>query len=237
MQKRATMTDRERIEVLLQHKKPDRVPIWIFAPHGFAAIYNNLSLYDAYTNPEACYLVQRQTCREFGWVFFPSLGYAAMGAWEFGGEIRMPSGEFDQAPMVTRYPIEKDEDIYNLKWPGPDSGFYPIGRKFSEIARKERLDNEPFNASINAGGGFGLACNIAGLNRFLKWLIKKPDLAQYFIRTLSDWNMANMIKQSQILGTDGVLGFSGGPTTSNYLISPEQFKEFVLPTLRKNRIN
>jgi uroporphyrinogen-III decarboxylase len=61
------MTERERIEALLNRKKPDRVPIWPFAPHGFAAIYSNLSLTDVYTNPEACYYAQRQTCRDFGW--------------------------------------------------------------------------------------------------------------------------------------------------------------------------
>ncbi len=229
------MTERERIEALLNRKKPDRVPIWPFAPHGFAAIYSKLSLADAYTNPEACYYAQRQTCRDFGWVFFPWIGYASIGAWELGGEVRMPSGEYDQAPMVTRYPIEKDEDVYHLKWPGPDSGFNPIARRFSELARRERLDNEPFNAAISAGGGFGLACNIVGLDRFLKWLIKKPELAHYLIRTLSDRSLAGLTKQSERMGTEGVLGFTGGPTSSNYLISPKHFEEFALPSLKEGQ--
>jgi uroporphyrinogen decarboxylase len=223
------MTERERIEALLERKKPDRVPLWPFAPHGFAAIYSHLSLTDAYTNPEACYHAQRQTCRDFGWVFFPWIGYASMGAWEFGGEIRMPDGEYDQAPMVIRYPVEKDEDVYHLNWPGPDAGFYPVARRFSELARKERLDNEPFNASIGAGGGFGMACNIVGLDRFLKWLIKKPELAHYLIKTLSDKSLEGLTRQAETLGTEGVIGFSGGPTSSNDLISPQQFEKFVLP--------
>ena len=229
------MTDRERIEALLNRRQPDRVPIWPFAAHGFAVVYNNLSLAEAYTNPEACYQAMRKTCRDFGWVFSPWVGYAALGAWEFGGEVRMPSGEYDQAPMVTRYPIEKDEDIYNLKWPGPDSGFYPIARKFGELARLERLDNKPFDAVIRAGGGFSLACNIVGLDRFLRWLIKKPDLAHYLIRELSDWSLAGLAKQSEKLGTDGVLCLSAGPTSSNYLISPQQFAEFVLPSLKEGQ--
>ena len=226
------MTERERIEALLNRKKPDRIPIWPFAAHGFAVIYDNLSLADAYTNPEACYHAQRRMCRDFGWVFIPWIGYASMGAWEFGGDIRLPSGEYDQAPMVTRYPIEKDDDVYNLKWPGPDSGFFPVARKFAELARKERLDNEPFNASISSGAGFGLACNIVGLDRFLKWLIKKPGLAHYLINTLSEWGLERLSQQAKSLGTDGVLGFSGGATSSNYLISPRQFEEFVLPTIK-----
>jgi uroporphyrinogen decarboxylase len=231
--KKPEMTERERVEALLNRKKPDRVPIWHFAPHGFAVVYNNLPLIDAYTNPKACYQAQRKTCRDFGWVFFPWIGYASMGAWEFGGDIRMPGGEYDQAPMITRYPIEKEEDVYNLKWPGPDSGFFSMARKFAELARKERLDNEPFNATISSGAGFGLACNIVGLDRFLKWLVKKPDLAHYLINTLSEWGLERLSRHAKMLGTDGVLGMNGGATSSNYLISPRQFEEFVLPSLKK----
>ncbi|MEJ2740508.1 MAG: uroporphyrinogen decarboxylase family protein, partial [Dehalococcoidia bacterium] len=99
--RKSEMTNKERVEALLNHKKPDRVPIWPFSPQGFAVIYCNLPLVDAYTDAEACYNAQRKTCRDFGWVFFPTMGYAAFGAWEFGGEVRMPTGEYDQAPMVT----------------------------------------------------------------------------------------------------------------------------------------
>jgi uroporphyrinogen decarboxylase len=229
------MTERQRVEALLNYKKPDRVPIWPFSPQGFAVIYNNLPLTDAYTNPETCYLAQRKTCQDFGWVFFPTMGYAAMGAWEFGGEVRMPSGDYDQAPMVTRYPVEKDDDIYNLKWPGPDSGFFPVAGKFYEIARQERLDNEPFNSGIGDPGGYTLACNIVGLDRFLKWLIKKPDMAHYLIQELSNWGLARLPEQSRKLGIEGIMGRSGGATASNQLISPKQFAEFALPGLKEGQ--
>ena len=110
-EKTNTMTDRQRIDALLNHKKPDRVPIWPFAYNGFAVIYNNLPLAASYTDPDACYRAVLKTSRDFGWVFWPSLNYASMGAWEFGGEVRMPTGDYDQAPMITRYPVEKDEDV------------------------------------------------------------------------------------------------------------------------------
>jgi uroporphyrinogen decarboxylase len=229
------MTEKQRIEALLHHQKPDRVPIWPFAYNGFAVIYNNLPIADAYTNPEACYHAMRKTCQDFGWVFFPAMMYASMGAWEFGGEVRMPSGDYDQAPMVTRYPIEKDEDVYNLKWPGPGSGFFPIASRYSELARQEKFDNAPFNITIAAGVAFSLACNIAGTERFLKWLIKKPELAHYLIRKISDWELAGLPKQHEMLGIDGVLGMCGSATTSNQLISPKQFAEFALPSIKEGQ--
>lgn len=231
--KEARMTDRQRIEALLQRKKPDRVPIWPFASHGFAALYGNFSIGDAYSNPEVSYTAQRQACREFGWVFVPMFIYASMGAWEFGGEVKWPSGEFDQAPMIIRHPIEKDEDVYDLKWPGPDAGFFPIASKFAKLARQERLDNEPFNSIISGGGSFSTCANIAGIERFLKWLIKKPDLAHYLLRFVTDWKLERLPQQSESVGFDGVLPMGGEPTTSNQLISPKQFEEFAYPYIKE----
>lgn len=225
------MTDRERMEALLDRRKPDRVPIWPATANGFAVAYNGLPIGRAYTDPEACYNSLRKACLDFGWVFVPWMAYASMGAWEFGGEVRMPTGEFDQAPVVVRHPIEKDEDIYHLKWPGPDSGFYPIARKYGEIAKKERLDNEPWNALISSGSGYSLACQLVGVEKFLKWLVKKPDLAHALIDELVEWSFGSLPQRSAMLGTEGVLGMVGLPLASNQLIPPQRFEEFVLPDL------
>jgi uroporphyrinogen decarboxylase len=229
------MTERERIEALLNRQVPDRVPIWPFVPNGFAVRYNNLSITDAYTNPEGLYESLRKTARDFGWVFVPMMAYAAMGAWEFGGEVRMPKGEYDQAPVVVRYPLENDGDVYRLKFPGPDSGINPLVARFANIAHRERSGEEPFISMIPAGMAFGLAANIAGVAKFMKWLVRKPDLAHDLINILSDWSMAMLPMQKEMLGTEGVLGMTGGPTASNQLISARQFEEFVLPDVKKGQ--
>jgi uroporphyrinogen decarboxylase len=134
--------------------------------------------------------------------------------------------------MVTRHPIEKDEDINDLKWPGPDSGLIPKIRRFAELARGEDYDNQPFRATIPAGIAYGLACQVAGLDRMLKWLLRKPDLAHDLIRRLSEWNIGGLADQVEAVGTDRLLGACGGPMGSNQLISPKQFEEFALPDLR-----
>jgi uroporphyrinogen decarboxylase len=229
------MTERERMEALLARKKPDRVPIWVGTCNGFAVTYNGLPIGSAYTDPEGAYLSLRKTCRDFGWVFVPWIGYASMGAWEFGGEVRMPYGEYDQAPVVTRHPVEKDEDVYHLKWPGPDSGFYPIAKKYTELARQERLDNEPWNTVISAGSGYGLACQLVGVEKFLKWLVKKPNLAHFLIDELSKWSLGSLPQRAKVLGTEGVLGIVGLPLASNQLIPPQRFEEFVLPDLKEGQ--
>ena len=56
MTRRATMAERERIETILRHEKPDRVPIWPFAAGGFSCVYTGTSVADAYnkTGGSAC---------------------------------------------------------------------------------------------------------------------------------------------------------------------------------------
>jgi uroporphyrinogen decarboxylase len=233
--KAGAMTERQRVDAILNRQKPDRVPIWAGACNGFAVVYNGYSIAHAYTDPQVTYDSLRKTCLDFGWIFFPWMSYASIGTWEFGGEVRMPTGEYDQAPVVLRYPLQKDEDVYNLKWPEPDSGFYPTARRYTEIARQERLDNEPWNALISSGSAYSLACQLVGLEEFLKWLVKKPDLAHYLIRELAEWSFSSLESRKKMLGIEGVLSVVGLPLASNRLISPRRFEEFVLPDLKEGQ--
>ena len=234
--KKATMTERERIEALLNREKPDRVPIWPFAYDAFAAVYAGASIADAYNNPEVAIASQRKACDDFGWVFTPFSGYAAFGGWEFGGEIKWPTGEYDQAPSVDRYPVECEEDVWNLTLPViEDAGFIPIKIAFSKISSKERLENQPFNVDGFGGTCFGLAANIAGIERFLRWLLKKPDVAHRLLRLAADYKIELARYWKATFGTEGVLPRGGEPTASNQMISPGQFEEFVLPYAKETQ--
>ncbi len=117
MAKKAAMTDRERVEAILRREKPDRVPIWPFAAGGFAAVYSKASIADAYNKPEVALAAQRKAAQDFGWVFLPWMGYASYGGWEFGGRIKWPSSDYNQAPTVSCFPVETEEDVWKLKKP------------------------------------------------------------------------------------------------------------------------
>jgi uroporphyrinogen decarboxylase len=233
---KATMTNRERVEVLLKREKPDRVPIWPFAFEAFASLYANASITDAYNNPATSLAAQRKACLDFDWVFTPSFSYAAFGGWEFGGEIKWPKGEYDQAPTVVRYPVEKKEDVWDLKLPDiQNSGFVPLKMKFSEMSSEERLDNQPFNVDGFGGGCFALAANIAGVERFLRWLIKEPEVAHRLLRLATNYRIALARYWTDTFGTEGVLPRGGEPTTSNQMISPRLFEEFALPYIKETQ--
>jgi len=229
-EKKARMTDRQRVEALLMHKKPDRVPIWPFAYMGFAGVYSGTSIADAYNKPRTAYEGQKKTCQDFGWVFTPMLSYAAYGGWEFGGDMKWPEGEFAQAPTVTRHPVEVPEDVLKLKKPDvATAGINPLVTEFSKICQEEWLDNEPFNVLALCYGPFNTAGNIAGPANLCKWVIKKPEIAHRLVRLATD-HMKDLIDYwKSILGVKGVLAFSGEAIATGQLISADQFEKFVLP--------
>lgn len=230
MVEKNAMTERQRIEALLNHERPDRVPIWHFANQGFCVVHSNTCVADAYNKPQVSLAAQRKVCREFGWVFVPTIGYAAFGAWEFGGTIKWPEKEFDQAPTPASVPVESVEDAMKIEMPDVGStGMVPIMKEFYTLASKERLDNEPFNVLPWAGAVFTVAANICDPERLARWLIKKPDVAHRILQLTTDYVVELARHFKDIFGVEGVLPFGGEATAANTFISPKYFKEFVLP--------
>ena len=224
------MNEKERMEALLNHQKPDRIPIWPFAAGGFSVVHSQLPIIEAYTNPEACLAAQRKAAQKFGWVSVPYMAYAGFGGWEFGGDIKFPSKEFDQAPTVTRCPVNTVDDIMNLALPEVSTGgFVPTMMTFYKSAIKTKSDNEPFKAMAPGCGPFTLACNIADTENIVRWMIKDPDAVHRLMRIATDYGIALAVYGKDILGIDGVVPETGEATSANTMISPKHFKEFVLP--------
>jgi uroporphyrinogen decarboxylase len=227
--KKARMTDRERVEALLKHKKPDRVPIWPIAL-GFCTLHVGGSITDAYNNPAVFLSGQRQTSRDFGWIFFPMMGASAALAREFGGEIKLPSSEFSQAPTIQRYPVQTEKDVWNLKMPDvKTAGTVPVRIEFYKLAMRERLDNEPFNIMVWEGGPFTNATNICGIDKMGRWILKHQEAVHRLIRITVDYYVELTKYWKAMFGTEGALPFYGEPTASNQILSPKQFEQFVLP--------
>ena len=228
------MTNRQRIEALINRQRPDRVPVWIWNWQGFAALHSGITLADAYTKPQAAYAAQRKAGQDFGTEFSPWLAFAATWAWEFGGEIKMPSGDFSQAPMVTRVPAATEEDVRNLKCPDPARAEYMrIEKEFYDISSQERLDNEYFNVKFLAGGPFTRGANVCSLENMCRWMLKKPDVAHHMLRLSTDFCIARAEYFKEKFGVEGVLPAIAEPSASNQVISDKQFEEYVLPYLKE----
>jgi uroporphyrinogen decarboxylase len=231
--KKAKMTNRERIAALLRKEKPDRVPIWPIAL-GFYTVYNGKTIGDAYTNAKLFTDSMRKACQELDWVFHPWGASLTNLASEFGGEIKWPASEYSQAPMVTRFPAETVEDVFNLKMPDVETaGTNPMRMAYTEAALHEKNDNCLFNIQLWLGGPFTGACNLAGADKMCKWMIKKPEAAHRMMRLSTDYflELAKLWKNKY--GIEGAIPFYPEPASSNQLISPKQFEEFVMPYLKE----
>ena len=110
------MTKYERWQAMMNRRRPDRVPVFSFGL-GFSTLYAGLSIVDAYTNPAKVIEGNAKTTRDFGFQDLPVIGYAGMGPWELGGEVKMPSGDWAQAPTTIRTPVQSPEDVDKLEIP------------------------------------------------------------------------------------------------------------------------
>lgn len=233
--RKTEMTDRQRIEALLDRQKPDRVPLWPFSAGGFSSVYSNTSIADGYNKPEKAIASQRKTCEDFGWVFTPRIGYASFGGWEFGGDIKWPSSEFDQAPVVTRHPVQTEEEAWNLKIPDvAKAGIIPLMTTLNKMAAQEEHDSKPIKIFAYVGGSFTRACNIAGTENLCRWLIKNPDVSHHLLRMVTDFLVQLAQYWKDQFGTENILVVAAGEaSTANTMISPGHFEEFAYPYLKE----
>ena len=142
------MTESERVNALLRREKPDRIPIFGMCG-GFVMVYTQCSIADYYNRPDVYIPRVKKTTRDFGWISIPILGYGNYGGWEFGGEIKWPYGEFDQAPMLTRHPVETEEDVWKMKKPNVETaGIVPLMVEFNRLAMQDTSDNKPFGVIV-----------------------------------------------------------------------------------------
>ncbi len=224
------MNSAERVNALIEGKKPDKVPFFPLGGNGFSLVSNNypiVTIFNDFPTTLKCY---RDTTVQYDWLYTPYLAYASMGAWEMGGDIKLPDGEFAQAPSIARHPVTSPEEALELKLPdNPLTGMVPRQIEFYKKVLSESDDIKAWRLICQIEGVFTFASNIAGASLFFRWLIRRPDAAHQLLSISVDYldNLAQHIKA--LFGTERILLFSGEPATSNQLISPKMFEEFALP--------
>jgi uroporphyrinogen decarboxylase len=211
--KQAEMTPRERLEALLNGQRVDRVSFFSFIL-GFCARNTGYPVHTIYSDPEKSFQAQFWTREQYRYDSDPFYGYASYGGWEFGGSIKYPDGEYEQAPSHGRFAVESERDVEKLVLPDvKNSGMLPRAMQFSQIQEKNGIP-----PSVVVGGPFTITGNICSVDNLCRWLIKKPDIANRLIRY---W--------VETFGTGRVAVQIWEPLATNQVISPKQFEKFVLP--------
>ncbi|MGD8366713.1 MAG: uroporphyrinogen decarboxylase family protein [Desulfobacterales bacterium] len=223
--KQDKMTPAERMDALFAYEKPDRIPVGAMST-GFNTRNAGHTVADAYQDPEKSFADMLWTTEQYGWDPIPQYaGHTVLGAWDFGGEVRMPKGEFEGALVVTRHPITCEEDVAALTLPDPKTaGRIPQAMRFSELQAEKGLPVYFFSRSP-----FTMAANIAGIDRFLRWTMKQPELCETLLK-LSLEHIVNVLSYwVAAFGAERIFAWMSSPSESNQLVSPRTVKQFAIP--------
>jgi uroporphyrinogen decarboxylase len=219
------MTSAERMDALFAYRKPDRIPVGAMST-GFNTKNAGHTVADAYQDPDKSFADMQWTTEQYGWDPIPQYaGHTVLGAWDFGGEVRMPQGEFEGALVVTRYPVTSEDAVADLQVPDPKTaGRISQAMRFSELQAQQGLPVYFFSRSP-----FTMAANIAGIDRFLRWTMKKPALCETLL-TLSLTHIVNVLTLwVETFGADRIFAWMSSPSESNQLVSPRTVKQFAIP--------
>jgi uroporphyrinogen decarboxylase len=219
---------KNRIVALLSGEHVDRVPLFPLHVHGFSATNVGYPLAHIYNDPEKSFSAQMWTQEQYGYELMPVYNYASYGAWEFGGEVKFPTSEWDQAPSILRFPVETEEDIERLENDGlPEvrqRGSIPLNMEFSK-------QQEDWGTPITflCGTPFTRAGNVCGVERLSRWILKKPEVAHRLIRLVTQHLLEVAQYWVETFDAERLLPYCGNPTESNQLLSPKAFEKFALP--------
>jgi len=217
------MTEEKRWKALMNRQPIERVPIFLFAI-GFSAHNVGYSLFSAYEEPEKSFRAQVWTNEMYGAysVYYPGSAFPAR---EFGGEVKMPESEYSMAVSLSRPAVQSEEDVWKLKVPEvKTAGGMPLFWRFAKM--EERYG---FPITISLGGTLTRVGYICGVERLCKWMLKKPELVHRLCRIETDFVLAVAKSAVDLFGPERILAWDASPTESNQIISPKQFKEFVVP--------
>ena len=222
------MTWKERWHGILSSEKIDRIPMHHFVL-GFCAKNVGYPIVTMYKDPEKSFQAQLQTLEQYGFDGGPNYGYASFGGWEFGGEIKFPVGDFEQAPSHTKFPVQTKEDAERLLLPNIfKAGSVPNAMAFSKLQEKYGTP-----ISLVIGGNFTIAGNICPVETLCRWTLREPELAHKLLRLATDFSLLLVRYWVDTFGAERVIPNIWEPLSSNDVISPTQFKKFALPYLNE----
>lgn len=220
------MNNRERMKALFEGRPLDRVPFYPFLL-GFCARNVGYPIQAMYDAPAKSFDAQRRTLDQYGFDWGPMYGYASYGTWEFGGQIKMPAGGYEQAPMHTVFPVQSEADAETLRLPDvKTAGSLPLAMAFSRLQEEAATP-----ITVVLGGPFTIAGNVCSVEKVCRWMLKKPELAHRLLRLATDHIVEVVAFWAKTFGAAHVVPQIWEPSASNNIVSPKQFERFVFPYL------
>jgi uroporphyrinogen decarboxylase len=220
------MNSKERWKALLSRQPIDRVPFMPFGCFAFSCCNVGYTTLDVYTDMQKSFEAQRKTAEQYDYFPFSYVGIGPYGVWEFGGKIRMPSTEYEMAPIVVRHPVLSEEDVSNLKRPDVKAaGTIPNNMALSKL--QETVSDIPIVPVVP--GVLTITGNIIGPENLARWVLKKPKIVHKILEMVSEHFIDIMKYWVESFDPDRIILYCPAAYESNQIIAPKHFEEFVLP--------
>ena len=218
-----------RFKHLLAGENVTRPLVWLYGAVPTFALQNmGYPAVAAYNDPEKSFWSQIKTAEMFGDDGIPrmAVGGASDVTWAFGGEIKWPTGEYDMAPVATRYPVTTEADVQGVRLPLDIANAGPLPKylMLAQLQHAHNLPVFPFITSPIEG-----ARSLCGPELLLRWMIKQPELAHRLLRLATDYSVAVVQLFAKRYTPSSILVYLAAPTASNQMLSPRFFQTFVLP--------
>jgi len=223
--KQDRMNSAERAKALFDYRKPDRVPISMIAP-GFCCRNAGLPITVAYNDPQNNFYAMYWTAEQYGWDPIPQIvRHTVVETLDFGGDVRLPEGEYEGALVIKSFPVKSDSDVEALTMPDPGkTGMIGAALEYGRLQQAHGLP-----VTFVSRSPFTIASNICGLQQFCKWLIKKPELCERLMKVAIEHTFNVLQYWTDAFGAENIFVFMSSPSESNQVISPKQFEKFALP--------
>lgn len=221
------MSPGERMGALIQYKPIDRVPVIVMGA-GYSVSWTNYSLKDFYYNPELAYDIQEKVIKVHGHDGSPSYGFQGPLAVDLGGELVFSEDRL--ILPILKSPICKTfEDVENLKMPDlTDKSNLPFTIQ-KDLEFNRILISKGQKISIMPAAFTERAASLVGLENFIKWFYKAPELVHRLQRLVTDYLLQVADLMIEEFGTENCNVFEPLPVESQNLISPKMFEKFCLP--------
>ena len=134
----------------------DRVPCLQFIL-GHTAVVNGQPIAKVYDDAKTSFACQRSAMEMYGYDGLILHGWANAGGAEFGGDIEYPYRKYTGAPMVTKNPVQNEDDAWDLRVPDDIAsvGTIPVATSSRGFSTMRACRHDPDGLASHLGG-FGL---------------------------------------------------------------------------------
>ena len=224
---KARMSEQERWNALLNRQPVDRASFLTMGNAVFSCTNVGYTVSDAYANARRSFDAERKTADQYGhFPFTYAIIGGSYGAWEFGGDLRLPTSEYEMAPSVVRHPVQSEGDVWKLTLPDVNTaGSIPNTMDFCML--QAAVPDMPIVPTVHTV--LTIAGNLVGVETLARWMMRRPELVHHLVRLAADHFVEVAEYWVHTFGPERLVLFSAAPTESNQIFSPKHFEEFVLP--------